>query len=688
MSSRRRLVLIALLATILGLLIPPGGPAQAADENPDLSVSIQSLNPSRLGPGSTVTMTGTVTNRDDHAWTKVQAYLVIPTVPFTTRAQVEDAIDNGDAYTGVRVIEPGTFDDMGDLAPKQTHRFTITVPYAQLGISGAEGVYPVGVQILGTDTDGERSTDAIARATTFLPLVASGHQRIPASVVWPFLMPDHRGADGDYADPAGLLTAVSAGGRLRNLLDLAASTDGNASTGLIDPALLVGVDDLARGRRMPEGVDLTPEQKTEASRFLADLLAFARRQGSWILGFDRPDVLALSQNGDLAGPLKAAVNRATDSALTTFQLYGRRTSWPSRHGVTGRLLRDLRGSGDSPAIVTSDSLPDWDRRQGSLVQYSTPSGPMPLLVTDALDAGVPGQDSVVTLRQRILSEAALATLQREIDPNSRADAITMVDPRWNPGTQWSTGGLTEAFEAPFTTATSLESILTRPLTTYDQSVAAATDRPLSRSQLAAAADILAKGSALSSVIPQSDAVDDALAQDVASVLGTRWRTSPGTGTAIAKKLARRAGAELNKITIKAPPSVTLSSSKGGFPITIRNGTDEAIRIGVSLDSSNPALSIPDVKPVDIAAGERRTLTVDIDLGRQKTTSLTARLKSTDGKAIGEPAEFNVRSSNIGVVLWVAMGLAALLVLAALVRRFSRRRTRSRVASERLADDDD
>jgi hypothetical protein len=313
---------------------------------------------------------------------------------------------------------------------------------------------------------------------------------------------------------------------------------------------------------------------------------------------------------------------------------------------------------------------------------------MPLLVTDVLDAGVPGQDSVVTLRQRILSEATLATLQREIDPKSRADAVTMVDPRWNPGTQWAEGRLSSAFEAPFTTGTSLDSILTRPLTTYTGKVATAKDRPISRAQLVAAAGIVAKGNALSSVIPQSDAVDDALAQDVASVLGIRWRTSSATGTAIAEKLAQDAGAELRKITIKAPPSVTLSSSKGGFPITIRNGTDEAIRVGVSLDSSNPALSVPDVKPVDIGAGERRTLTVDIDLGRQNTTSLTARLKSTDGKPIGQPAEFNVRSSKIGVVLWVAMGLAALLVLAALLRRFSRRRNRTRVASERLADDDD
>lgn len=674
--------------TILGGLLSPGAPAQAADKDPDLTVRIQSLTPSRLGPDATVTMTGTVTNHDAHAWTRVQAYLVIPTVPFTTRAQVDDAIDNGAAYTGARVIDPGTFDDMGDLAPKESRQFKIRVPHASLGISGAEGVYPVGVQILGTDTDGVRSGDAIARATTFLPLVSADHQRIPASVVWPFLMPDRRGFDGDYADSTGLRAAVSAGGRLRNLLDLAASTDPNTSTALIDPALLVGVDNISRGRRLPKGVEFTEQQRAEARRFLDDLLAFARRQGTWVLGFDRPDVLALSRNADIAGPLKAAVNRATDSALTTFQLFGRKTSWPSRQGVTTGLLRDLRGSGDSPVIVTSGALPDWDRRQGSIVRYATPAGPMPLLVTDVLDAGVPGQDSVVTLRQRILSEAALATLQREIDPKSRADAITMVDPRWNPGTQWAAGDLSAAFEAPFTSGTSLESILTRPLTTYDGKVAVARDRPLGRAQLQAAASIVARGSALSSVIPQSDAVDDSLAQDVASVLGIRWRTNPGTGTAIAERLAKDAGAELRKITIEGPPSVTLSSSKGGFPITIRNGTDEAIRVGVSLDSSNPALSIPDVKPIDIDAGERRTLTVDVDLGRQKTTSVTARLKSTDGKAIGQPAEFNVRSSKIGAVLWVAMGLAALLVLAALVRRFSRRRFRTRVAPERLADNDD
>jgi hypothetical protein len=131
--------------------------------------------------------------------------------------------------------------------------------------------------------------------------------------------------------------------------------------------------------------------------------------------------------------------------------------------------------------------------------------------------------------------------------------------------------------------------------------------------------------------------------------------------------------------------VTLSSSSGGFPLTIINNTADDIHVGVTLESSNPALDLPAVKAVNIAAGERHTLTVNIDLGRQSTTQLTARLVTVDGTTIGTPAVFNVRSSKIGVVLWVAIGLAGVLVLVALFRRFRRRHTPS--TTERLGDDD-
>jgi hypothetical protein len=686
-SRRRCTILVALLLTTLFSL---GGlaPVVAADDDPRLSVAIQTLDPTLLAPGRDVTMTGTVTNGDDHAWTSVQAYLVIPASPFTTRRQIDRAMSDGQAYTGVRVIEAGTFDEVGDLAPGQRVPFRVEVPYEQLGITGAEGVYPVGVQILATDDEGNRSPVAVARATTFLPLVSQADGAVPTSVVWPFLMPDRRGADGDYTDPRSLLAAVGPGGRLRHLLDLAASTPAEGATVVVDPALLVGVDDLANGRRVADDVEVTAEQKAAAASFLADLLGFARARSPWVLDYDRPDVLALSEHPDLAGPLREAIDRATESVLTTYQLSGRRVSWPTRDGVSEQLLSDLRGDGDSPVIVTPASVPDWDRRLGSLVQHPTSDGPVPLLVDDVKDGDTPGDDTATTLRQRLLSEAALAVLERTIDPGSRADAVVLVDPQWDPGADWAAGQLATAFSAPFVQPVSLDSVLTRPLARYEGSVPARAEaRPLSRAQLAAATRILDRGRTLGTIIAQNDGFDASTARGVAEALAVRWRLDRPEALRVAMARARRASAALDRITIEAPPSVTLSSSKGGFPLTIRNDTDEAVRIGVDLASSNPALSIPNLEPVTIAAGERRTVTVQVDLGTQRNTFLTAGLATSEGQPVGTPTTFKVQSSSISTVLWVAMGAAGVFVLIALVRRFHRRRTGRGTAAQPPDDDD-
>ncbi|MCW2770717.1 MAG: hypothetical protein JWR27_2150 [Aeromicrobium sp.] len=665
--------------------LPPVPASAAPDDDPDVPITISSLTPSRLTSDSSVTMTGTVTNRDDHAWTEAQAYLVIPAAPFTTRAQTREALDNPRAYTGVRVVESGTFDELGDLAPKETRRFSVTVPYDQLGISGAEGVYPVGVQVLATDTDGTRSPEALARATTFLPKIGRDRAAVPTSILWPFVMPTARDVRGDYTAPGKLLLSISTGGQLRNLLDLAVHTDTTGSTVLVDPALLVGVDDLAHGRHLPAGLELSAEQSHSADRFLQDLLQLARAQSVWVLDYDRPDSLALEQNPDLRTPLEDAIDRATETTLTTYQLSGRRVSWPTPGAITPSVLTSVRGSGDSPAIVTAAALPDWQPRLGSVVQYGTGSGPMPLLVT-GIGSTSAGQRSVTTLRQRLLADAALATLERAGDPDSRAGAVAMVDPAWDPGTDWADAGLSDAFDSPFARGTRLDSLLASTPTAYAGRVpTAATARPLPRGQLQSAADIVTAALTLASMTPRSDAVKASLAREVAGLVAVRWRQDRSQGGLVAATRARVAEGTLDKIAVEAPASVTLSSSKGAFPLTILNNTADDVSVGVALDSSNPALDLPPLKPVEVGAGERLTVTVKVDLGRQRATFVTAQLTTPDGKPIGDPTTFTVRSSSIGTVLWVAMGAAGLLVLLALVRRFYRRRTR--LTSEALADDD-
>lgn len=684
--------MITLLATVLGAVLltslgshPPSASAAEPDD-PDVAVTISQLSPSHLTSGSRVRVSGVVRNRNDHPWTKAQAYLVIPAVPFTTRAQVDEASDNPNAYTGVRLVEVGTFDEVGDIGAGQSRPFQLSVPFEKLGISGDEGIYPIGVQILATDVDGSRSGEAIAQTTTFVPLISSDEPVVPTSVVWPFIMPDHRGADGDYAAPAELMKSISAGGQLRNLLDLAASIPGAASTALVDPALLVGVDDLAKQRHLPDKITFTDVQVTEAERFLADLLTFVRGHSPWILDFDRPDSLALSINADLRAPLQEAIDTATDSVLTAFQLSGRRVSWPTREGVTRSLLSDLRGSGDSPVIVSSIAVPDWEPRLGSLVKYDSAAGPVPLLVNLMQKVGT-AEGTVVGLRQKVLTEAALGVLERAIDPESRADAFVMADPQWNPGNGWAAGQFSGAFAAPFTRGVGLDTVMTRALATYDGDVPTTADAdPLSRRQLATVAEAAGRASTLSSVISESAEADVALARRIAGALAVRWRSDRATGVAVAAALVRQTGAELEKISIEAPPSVTLSSSKGGFPLTIRNDSTADVKIGVDLDSSNPALTVPAVEAVTVGAGERRTITVTVDLGRQRTAYLTAHLATTTGETVGAATTFKVRSSSIGVVLWVAMGLGAAFVLLTLVRRFHRHR--KALTSTALPGDDD
>ena len=191
--------------------------------------------------------------------------------------------------------------------------------------------------------------------------------------------------------------------------------------------------------------------------------------------------------------------------------------------------------------------------------------------------------------------------------------------------------------------------------------------------------------------PDSSDVEAVHARDIAQVLGVRWRDLRSEGLAAARAAAARADRDLARITVEGPTAVTLSSSEGSFPITISNNTAHPVRLGVQIESSNPGLGVPDTESIDVGAGERHTLTVAIDMSRQSSATLTARMITPDGEAFGDPAVFNVRSSRVGAALWVAIGLAAAFVVVALVRRFrgSKRNNAEHEPSEPLeADPDD
>jgi hypothetical protein len=664
-----------LVAVLVGTSLGAGAlaptPAGAATD-PDVSVRITGVSPTTLSDGATVTLSGFITNSGEQRWTKAQAYLVIAPSPFTTRQQVSDAVQSESSYTGERVVELDSIDEVGTLAPGTTRPFRVRVPYEQLRITGAEGVYPVGVQVLATAEDGTRDTTAIARATTFLPRLERRTPTVPGGLVWPFVLPDLVGPDGRYLDPGDLVERVSPEGQLRNLLDQALDSPAAGTTVLVDPALLVALDDVVEGRRLPEGFEVTEAQKQAARTFVAQLTGLSRRVATWTLGYARPDVLAIESSAD-ADLLEDTVDRATSDALEQLQITGRRVTWPTRTGVSERLVERVRDGGESPVLVTRAAVPDWEPRLGSVVTRRTDSGPVPLFVNAGLDAGVPGATTIATLRQRLLGEAALASLERRADDRSKADAVVLVDPTWDPGTA-RPGAFTTALQAPFVRSTDLEELIASSPATYTGSMPRrASAKPIGGAQLAAVESLQRTNRVLESLVV--DGQDAAVRGDrtVAELLSVAWRDDRGVGLASARARARSAESALNGLRVEGPPAITLSSAEGSFPLTLSNDTDEAIRVGVRITSSNPALSVPDVDPVEVAAGERRTLTVTVDVGEQTSSTLTAQLVTAEGTPVGESDSFNVRSSRVGAALWVLMGAAGLFVLFALTRRFVRGR---------------
>lgn len=657
------------LATLTAIVTPQ--PASAADESA-LRTTITSLTPAVLGEETTVTLSGRVTNTGDTPWTDLQAYLVIPRQPLQSATELERAVDANPGYAGPRVVDIGRFDEVGDLPAGATRDFRVRVPGDELPIADVDGVFPVGVQILATDDQGLRGNDSVSRAITLLPRMTGDHAEAPATVVWPFLMPDARGADGLVTDVADLVSRIGPDGQLRRLLDAARRAGPDARGVVVDPALVVAVDTLAEGGD-PRVDD--PADREAAAAFRDDLIDLAAGPSARTLDFDRTDVLGLSRDGARGARLLEVADDATSAAIERFGLPALRLSWPTPDGTSSDLLDQLATGSDRQVLLTADDLAAWREDLGPLLQYSTPDGGQELVVDDDVTVGLPGDLTAATLRQRVVASSAFASLARDEDDSSAAAALAVVDPTWDPGPDPAGGPVPDAdFIAP----TSLDDLAPE---VYSGAVVAGGADPISGRLTSAVGDALQESQLLTAAADDSRAVDAARAMTLASLLGVRWRDRLDAGVRIARSASAGFRDDLAAITVMGPTSVTLSSSQGAFPLTISNGSDEPVSVGVRLSSSNPALDLPEQGPVDIAAGERLTMTVDLDLAQQNATTVTAQLTTPDGQPFGETSEFNVRSSSVGAVLWITMGAAGLFVLFALVRRF-----RKRPAGEQVSDD--
>lgn len=702
-----------------------------------LEVTIETLTPGDLPSEGEIEVSGTVTNVDDETWTTVNLYPFVSDAPMRTPAELRAARRSDPlAFVGERITDPGPYAVIDSLEPGESAEFSFSLDRDRVAAT-ERGVYWFGVHALGQDAAGRDST-ADGRARTFLPLVdrpAQGPRdtgagipgRQSVAVVVPLRRRVLHEADGSLAETEGWAEEL-AEGDLARLVDLADAADGAPLTWLVDPALTAAAARLAAGNPArsiaptldpdeqggdgdadgpdgsegsggptasrspspsgnpaptptdlaPAGVD--PEELDPAVQVLA------RTAEGWLgdladaLDGGDQQVLALPYGDlDVAGAAEQApalyekARRLAGSTLPRLDV-GTDPGLSSPLGYLDSTALSLVAPDETVLMTDLEVGLDARGRAPSLISVADRD----VVVTSSGAAqGGPGPGrrlSAVSMRQRILSEAALRLLEDDPQP-----LVVVLPPGWAPDDPDALlDGLVDASWVDLDTVESAaeQSDAVEVDAADLRYPASQQESELSPWLARAVTDQVRTGDVLQDVLTLNDRVGDAVAGEAFSAAS--YTTRPLRPIARESVIATTGYLRtlLGRVRVTTPPGVTLSSASGRLPVTVVNNLDQPVTVRLDATSDIPmTLGVPD--EIQVAAGGRQGVLLEATTRQQGVHNVSLMVTSVDGTPLGGRADLPIRSARVSGVIWLIMGSGAGLLLLAIALRLVRRVRASR-----------
>ncbi len=664
-------------------------------------VSLSTLSPAVLRSRGSVTLTGRLANNSADTWQALNVMPFVSSTPITSRDELaQAAATEPTAVVGNRLTDPGTYARIGDLGPGERRTFRLRVPVQALGISGAPGVYWIGVHAFGANSAGR---GLVGLARTFIPLVdhhAARRRTTPVSIVLPVRDRVRRAPDGRLQRPNHWAQVTARSGRLGRIVALAASA-GNASVSwLVDPAVLDAMDDFAHGNpslglaSSPTSPDRSPPpsssadagppppaddrdtpnrtQRSAAKALLERLVDELRADDLMTLGYADPDVVSVARRHP---PMLARALALTERRLQARDLVGTDAVAPPDGFFDPELLDGLDGFG---VVLLSD--------QGQLDQpvASRLPGGQDLVLSDArASAGGPGPTrphGTLALRQRLLAEASL-----ELTSPSPRPVVLTLPPRWDPGGHWRAARL-------FETLRSTRWVRLTPLP-HDPSTTFSGQLPYSRTQqstelgernISSTRRLERTGHVVEHLLTGDTTVPDRLAGVAFGAISWFARARPRAAAAHVDSVNSAVRSRLDKVVIVGTDFVLLSGGSGTLTVALVNGLNQPIRVGVEADADTSVrLRIPDA--VEIGPGQRSTMRIAVS-SKAGVHEVTLRPVTVRGEPAGRNFTFNMRTSQVSQLIWfilaAGIGLLAVMIVRRIILRIRHHRWRSdaRVAS--------
>ena len=715
--KRRTLSLAAIFAVpaaIVAAGLAQAAPAQASPAaraaTGGISVTIAAMNPQYAAPGSTVTVSGTVTNGTRQTLAGLEVQLDTSATHFTTRIGMNDFLSRGLA-TGL--LPAGRPDLLpASLGPGASASWSASFQVSTQGISSF-GVYPVTARL--QDLSGGLSVSD----QTLLPFWPGSRTAGPArplqiSWLWPLIDQPQRQACAPLVSN-DLAAAVKPGGRLSALLNAAASHAAARPTWVIDPALLADLSTMTRRYQVGGKTNCTAGINQPASTAAANWLAALRKvtpgQPTVITPYANVDMTALVHQG-MTNDLAAAYR--TGDAVASGVLhadFGHDIAWPPGGTADLSTLTKLATAENVGTVVLNSSqMPPLDgasvfRPDNAVASLRVAGLPMNVLLSDNTLTGVlrAGNTSSGTLpktrefdvRQRFLAETAMIAAEA---PDSVRTIVVAPPDNWSPSEALASDLLGETAAAPWLAPTPLASLSSaadtqRSVKRQPPPARRASPGELSPGYLAQVRDTGTRLAVYKSMLykpslPYTQGLDEALLATESAA----WRgRGAARGAAMAGALSDYIRGAEGKVRIISSNQVPMGGSSGPVPVSIQNGLHQAIRVRVvaSVVNNTPGRTsqltvgrVPD--PVIIPAQQvTGPVRLQVSSAPQGSTVIRLGLTSADGTPLPwADTSLTVVSTRYGRAILFLIGAAmGVLVLTSAYRGVRRWLRDGHVADE-------
>lgn len=718
---------LALAALVAGVLTAPpaaahrtGPPATEDDrraDRPPLAVTIESMSPSTVPRRGRLTVTGEIRNRSRSAWTDLKVYLFASSTPMTTSAELAEATaTDATLDVGARLTSPGLYAEVADLAPGESAPYQLSIPRADLPFE-APGVYWLGVHVLGTD-DAGRVDGADGRARTFIPLMRERTPQTTLSLVVPLRAPVRRTPEGRLAGVQGWAHRFADDGRLARLTGLADTAFDAPLTWVVDPAVLEAAASLSEGNprfdlaptvqggtgpsgsaspdsvltESPAAGDIPGEQAEDpveqlgelteearvAERWLSDFVDQAADQTVLTLPYGDVDVATLLRGGFDA--TFAGSYRLSAESMASFGIEADPVVAPASGLLPEAALEHLD---PSLPLLLSERAADADATAVRLRQ-----GTEALLTSEIARVGGPPPTppfGALALRQRILAEAAVHGLTGPDRP-----LVVSTPELWDPGPAWQSASFFDGLDLPWLRSVDLASAraLSEP-EAYSDRLAyprALRRRELPVANVLATQELGATGDLLAALLAENDTIDEQVGR--AAMLGSsvHARAYEDRARSRTREISEQLHHRLSRVYVEGSPLVTMSSETGNFSVTVVNGLGEPVTVGIEAETGTEDLRLRAPGLVSLGPGQRATVRLAVRATGTGVHSVRIYPTTEDGRPLGRSTQIKIRSSQVGLVIWLVMGTGGAVFVVAIAARIARRiRDRKRTHGPRLKD---